>query len=159
VRLLRGHGILLNRDECRLPMQWDEGPNAGFAPASATPWLPVHPESPTTNVAAQQRDPASLLNCYRGLFALRREHPALQAGALAFSDDPRLPRSVVAYRRSGEGESVDVLLNFGRREVALDLADHEGRMLYSNREGEIVAAPAQRALGAYEGVVIFGGPR
>jgi alpha-glucosidase len=159
VRMLRRRGILLNRDECRLPMQWDAGPNAGFAPSTATPWLPVHPESPTTNVDAQRRDPGSLLRCYRGLLALRRDHPALQAGSLALIRDPRLPASVVAYRRAlGAGEVVDVFLNFGRRPVALDLGDHAGRRLYSNGEGETVEAPSKRALGPYEGVVIFDPP-
>jgi oligo-1,6-glucosidase/alpha-glucosidase len=159
VGFLRKRGILLNRDECRLPMRWDDGPNAGFAPATATPWLPIPPESPSLNVAAQQQDPASLLNCYRGLLALRREHPALHAGALELRQDPRYPAAVVAYRRTyGEGaarEVVDVLLNFSRREVALDLGDHAGRQLYSNRRGEVETVPAQRTLGAYEGLVIF----
>jgi oligo-1,6-glucosidase/alpha-glucosidase len=159
VRWLRTEGILLNRDECRLPMQWDGGPNAGFAPAAASPWLPVHPESPTTNVAAQEGDAASLLLCYRGLLSLRRRVPALQAGALELLDDRRLPSDVVAYRRTlGQGpgaEEATVFLNFGRREVPLDLGDHAGRMIYSNRESEESPAPERRTLGAYEGVVIF----
>jgi len=165
VRTLRKHGILLNRDECRLPMQWDDGPNAGFAPPTATPWLPVHPESPAINVAAQKADPESLLNCYRGLLALRSEHPALQAGALEIREDPRLPGAVVAYRRTlGEGasgETADVLLNFGRREVELDLGDRVGCPLYSNRRSEMEVAEPRRVLAPYEGVVIFDrtGPR
>jgi alpha-glucosidase len=158
VRSLRKRGILLNRDECRLPMQWDDGPNAGFAPAAATPWLPIQ-KSPSINVAAQLGDPGSLLNCYRGLLALRREHPALHAGALELVEGPRLPGAVVAYRRTlGEGPSGEaalVLLNFGRREVALDLAEHAGRKLYSNRRSEIEIAGARRTLAGYEGVVIF----
>jgi oligo-1,6-glucosidase/alpha-glucosidase len=52
---LRRRGVLLNRDECRRPMQWHAGPHAGFAPASARPWLPVHPEGASSNVAAQGR--------------------------------------------------------------------------------------------------------
>jgi glycosidase len=158
VRFLRTRGILLNRDECRLPMQWDDGPNAGFAPATATPWLPVHPESPSLNVAAQRADPESLLQCYRGLLALRRAHPALQAGALEILDDPRLPAAVVAYRRT-LGEVVDVYLNFGHKPAVLDLGDRAGCRLYSNRRGEIEAAGARRTLGPHEGLVVFDEPR
>jgi len=80
VATLRKRGILLNRDECRAPMQWDSGPNAGFS--SGTPWLPVHPKSPRVNVAAQEGDPESLLSCYRSLLAVRRGSPALQGRTL-----------------------------------------------------------------------------
>ncbi len=155
VRFLRGRGILLNRDECRLPMRWDDGPNAGFAPPAAKPWLPVHGDQPSVNVAAQQLDPGSLLHCYRGLLALRREHPALHAGALEMRPDPRLPAAVVTFRRTHPSEVVDVFLNFGKREVTLDLGEHAGQPLYSSRRGEVEAAPPTRALGAYEGVVLF----
>ena len=155
VRLFRRYGILLNRDECRLPMRWNAGPNAGFTPPEVTPWLPLHAESPDINVAAQRDDPASLLTCYRTLLALRRELPALHAGALEFSTDPRLPRAVVAYRRTYDGEVADVFLNFGRREVPLDLGRHAGRSLYSNRASDVSPVPAQRSLAAHEGVVIF----
>jgi oligo-1,6-glucosidase/alpha-glucosidase len=156
---LRKHGILLNRDECRLPMQWDSGPNAGFAPASATPWLPMHPRSRENNVAAQERDPESLLRCYKSLLSLRREHVALQVGSLELLSARRLPPDVVGYRRSfGEGRSrdtVDVLLNFGRKEVEIDIPDHEQRAVYSNRRGETRPAQAVYKLAPYEGVALL----
>jgi alpha-glucosidase len=161
VRFLRTRGILLNRDECRTPMQWDGGPGAGFTTGPAAPWLPIHPSSATNNVAAQEGDPGSLLSCYRGLLALRRAHPALAAGSLEMRKDPRLPADVVAYVRAheegGVRETASVLLNFARRETALDLAEHAGRRLYSNRRGEVQAAPAHYLLGAYEGIVLFDG--
>jgi oligo-1,6-glucosidase/alpha-glucosidase len=159
VGFFRKRGILLNRDECRLPMQWDAGPNAGFTKASATPWLPVHPASPTTNVAAQEGDPASLLACYRGLLALRRAEPALAAGALTLHEAGRDPPDVVAYRRTlGTAEDrvfADVFLNFGRRPATVDVPEPEGRLVWSNRLGETRPAEARCALEPYEGVVIL----
>ena len=156
---LRGHGVLLNRDECRAPMQWDDGPNAGFAPAAAKPWLPVHPESRSINVAAQEHDPESILSGYRSLLALRRELPMLHAGALAWIDPPNVPDDVVAYRRIvGAGASrrwADVFLNFSKREIPIALADPANRVLFSNRRGERTRAPAEHVLGAYEGIVVF----
>jgi alpha-glucosidase len=158
-RALRRFGILLNRDECRLPMQWDHGPNAGFASPEATPWLPVHPDHPTVNVAAQHDDPASLLHCYRSLLALRRERPALHGGRLQLLDAPRLPADVVAYRRShGEGperDVVSVFLNFGARPAALDLREHGGRALFSNLRCETRAKEPSYTLAPYEGVVLL----
>lgn len=155
VRWLRGHGILLNRDQCRTPMQWNDGPNAGFAPEEAKPWLPIHPESASRNVSAQDRDPESLLSSYRNLLRLRREQPALQAGALAWIDTPGLPEGVVAYRRTVTGSSVDVFLNFSGRDVSIDLASRAGRTLFSNRRGERREVPRTYPLGAYEAIVLF----
>ena len=171
VGFFRKRGILLNRDECRLPMQWDDGPNAGFAPASATPWLPVHPESPTTNVAAQEEDPESLLRCYRSLLALRRAEPALQAGALTILEGPGIPGDVVAYQRGAvgggdgngegagvEGAGVEVYLNFGRRPVEIEVADPGGRRVWSSSRGELRPAEARCAIQGYEGVVVVRAP-
>jgi glycosidase len=156
---LRGHGILLNRDQCRTPMQWDDGPNAGFAPATAKPWLPVHPESSSRNVAAQDRDPESLLSCYRCLLELRREQPALHGGALEWIDTPLLPDDIVAYRRTSEDgakpSAVDVYLNFSKREIPIDLPSPAGRALLSNRRAERLETPKLYRLRAYEAIVIF----
>jgi alpha-glucosidase len=154
-RWLRRHGILLNRDECRLPMQWHHGKNAGFSRDDATPWLPVHPEAPSINVAAQHGDPGSLLNTYRRLLALRRQRRALHRGRLELVADRRLPNDVVAYRRVHEDEAVDVFLNFSDRTVKLDLGEPRGRSLVSSRHGEARAAAPAQALAPYEGVLLL----
>ena len=56
-------GILLDwldlpvhRDRCRIPMQWNDGPNAGFCGQDATPWLPVHENYKTINVKSELAD-------------------------------------------------------------------------------------------------------
>jgi maltose alpha-D-glucosyltransferase/alpha-amylase len=77
-----------NRAGSRTPMQWDQGPNAGFsaaqagkeaeaADATATShlYLPLDPDPERPNVAAQQAEPSSLLHLVRELIALRRENP------------------------------------------------------------------------------------
>jgi oligo-1,6-glucosidase/alpha-glucosidase len=155
---LRKHGILMNRDECRSPMQWHHGPNAGFSHAKATPWLPVHPKHPEVNVAAQDADPASLLNCYRSLLKLRRERRALHRGRLELHEHGTLPNEVVGYRRAdGEGdarEDVDVFLNFGDRRAKLDLRGQSGRALFSNRTATTTAPAAEYTLEPFEGVIL-----
>ena len=159
---LRKRGILLNRDECRTPMQWDDGPNAGFAPAAATPWLPVHPESASVNVAAQERDPESLLRCYRGLLALQARVPGA-AGRVRSSGStrPGLPADVVAYRRAhGEGarrDCADVFLNFSRRDrPARARGGVRALALLEPTRDAGAGTPELRARRPYEGVVVRG---
>jgi maltose alpha-D-glucosyltransferase/alpha-amylase len=71
-----------NRAGCRTPMQWDDGPNAGFSTADpARLYLPVDPDPARPTVAAQEADPGSTLHLVRALTALRRATPALQGRA------------------------------------------------------------------------------
>ena len=149
---LRGRGILMNRDECRSPMQWDGGPNAGFTSPGVVPWLPLGHNSATLNVATEQRDPESLLRCYQGLFALRREQRALRSGALEWLEGAH--EDVVAYRRTFEGERVDVFLNFSRRPRTVTIEEHEHRVVFSNVRGERRDATATRTLLPHEGVMV-----
>jgi alpha-glucosidase len=109
-------------------------------------------------VAAQSRDPSSILSCYRQLLALRRQEPALQAGSLEWLDDSSLPSAIVAYRRKCEGDPgrpVDVFLNFSPREIDLDLSAYVGRNLFSSRRCDRRDAPKMYRLAAHEGVLIF----
>jgi alpha-glucosidase len=155
VKSFRKRGILLNRDECRTPMQWAEGPNAGFAPSSARPWLPVHPKGQKTNVAAQAKHADSLLSCYRRLLALRRESSALQSGRLELRDASDISKDVVAYRRVGpDGEEAEVFLNFSPRAVAVDLGPRPGRAVLSSSLGEESPAIGRYTLRGYEGITV-----
>lgn len=71
-----------NRAGARTPMQWDDGPNAGFSTADPDDlYLPVDPAADRPTVAAQRDDPASTLHLVRELIALRRAHPDLGARA------------------------------------------------------------------------------
>ncbi|MFL5679793.1 MAG: alpha-glucosidase [Chloroflexota bacterium] len=96
-----------NRDQARAPMPWGDGPNGGFSPHR--PWLRMAPDAASRNVAGQSADPGSVLNLYRRLIWLRREHPALQTGSyrqLAASKD------VFAFLRSRRDETILVAVNF-----------------------------------------------
>jgi len=100
-----------SRDPERTPMQWDSTENAGFAPAGATPWLPLADDFARVNVQMQEEDPASDLNYFRALTALRREHPALVGGDYHSLDSGH--PDVFAFGRTLKGEHLAVLLNFG----------------------------------------------
>jgi oligo-1,6-glucosidase len=68
----------MGRDNARTPMQWDDGPHAGFT--TGAPWLPVNPNHVEINAAAQLADPDSVLHHYRALIALRHTEPAVVHG-------------------------------------------------------------------------------
>lgn len=159
-RSLSRMGILLNRDASRRPMQWSDAPNAGFAEEAATPWLPVHPRYARVNVAAQERDPTSLLSCYRELLALRANSLALCAGSLSLFDPSALPEDVVGYRRvherHGQREVVDVLLNFGARSRSVVLPEGAGSRVFSNVACEESVVEGERvSVRPFEGVIIL----
>ncbi|MCI0348570.1 MAG: DUF3459 domain-containing protein, partial [Acidobacteriales bacterium] len=96
------------RDGERTPMQWDSTANAGFN-RGAEPWLPVHENYTSTNVAAQTGDAKSMLNWYRSLIRLRRVEPAFYEGAYqALLEDHA---SVLAYKRKAKSGAAIILLN------------------------------------------------
>ena len=70
------------RQNNRTPMQWNEGPNAGFSTAPAEElYLPQDPDPNRPNVEAQRGDPGSLLNLVQRLIALRANHQELGIAA------------------------------------------------------------------------------
>lgn len=105
------------RDGCRTPMQWDDGPNAGFT--TGKPWLRVNPDYRQVNVAAQSRDPDSVLSFYRRLIWLRKATPALRRGSyLALI---QRPVGQLAYLRQTADQAVLVCLNFFSRPATVEL--------------------------------------
>jgi alpha-glucosidase len=132
------------RDGCRSPMQWDASANAGFTPPNAKPWLPVHANSINRNVAAQSADPASLLNFYRRLIALRRQNPALTSGM--FQPITFGTSYLLSYLRWGKDQSILVALNFSGRRMRLvlgsNLARSNWRLLLSTHRQSL--PPLQR---------------
>ena len=95
------------RDGERTPMQWNGSENAGFS--KAKPWLPVPPTYKTHNVAAESKDPNSVLEFYRSVLKLRHTNHALLDGSYTTlnESDP----DVLSYLRSYKDETVLVALN------------------------------------------------
>jgi alpha-glucosidase len=95
------------RDGERTPMQWNDAENAGFS--THAPWLPVAPSYKTHNVAAESKDPNSVLEFYRKVLALRHTNSVLLEGNYSAlnEDDP----NVLSYLRTYKGKSVLVALN------------------------------------------------
>lgn len=81
-----------SRDNARTPVQWDDGPNAGFS--TGTPWIAVDPNYPKINVEKNLRDPNAIFGYYRRLIQLRKEHRVIVNGScdLLAGDHPELAR-------------------------------------------------------------------
>ena len=93
----------------RTPMQWSRGAGVGFT--RGTPWQAPQPDPGSTNVEAQDADPASLLNLHRRLIHLRAENAALGGGELVPLETSR--DAVAAYLRRDGGRAVLVVANLG----------------------------------------------
>jgi alpha-glucosidase len=95
------------RDGERTPMQWDDRKNAGFT--TGTPWLPVPPTYKTHNVAAELKDPNSVLVFYQNVLKLRHTNQALLDGNYTplNESDP----NVLSYLRIYKAQAVLVALN------------------------------------------------
>jgi alpha-glucosidase len=115
-----GWPLQKGRDGERTPMQWTEGPNAGFSPGH--PWLPVPASYKTHNVASELADPNSVLRFYRQLLKLRHtDHALLDGEYVALNpDDPH----VLSYLRRSQDEALIVILNMSaqKQHIRFDLA-------------------------------------
>jgi len=145
-------GFGRGRDPARTPMPWDNSPNAGFT--TGAPWLPVGPDHEARNVEAFIANQRSILNLYRRLIALRREHSALSVGRFAAV---QAAENVFAFERNDGDTRLLVVLNFAQeqRQVTLPTdADHAMTLLSTclDRDDEYVQATLK--LRAAEGVVL-----
>ncbi len=131
-----GEDIWLDdRDGVRTPMQWNDGPNAGFSNAPTEHlFAPVIADEiygyRQVNVAAQQADANSLLNRLQQLMSIRKAHPVFGRGKMQLL--AVTPNAVLAYLRTpfdGATETMVVLNNLSEESqiVSLDLANYIGQ--------------------------------
>ena len=127
--------VRFSRDNARTPMQWNDGDNAGFS--TATPWLPVHDDYATCNVAAQEADTESPLCWYRRLADLRMSRPELVAGDWRelLADD----NNIMAFERTLDGARTVTLANFSDEGVTYDESLVAGLSVLAGSKG--VASP------------------
>jgi trehalose synthase len=130
--LLYGEEIGLGDDQrvegrgaVRVAMQWAPGPNAGFT--AGDPAVPLVTDGPfgpdRVSVAAERRDPESLLNWMERAIRARKELPELGWGTwrVLGTDHP----AILALRRDWQGQGVLALHNLGPEpvKVGVDLGD------------------------------------
>lgn len=129
----------MSRDNARTPMQWSAEENAGFS--TGKPWLKVNPNYREINVAAQEKDPNSVLNYYRTLIALRKSPEFKDLFTYGTIEPAFLDReNIMAYYRVLEGKRVLVAANFGRETAELNPAYLVKGLLLSNQRGTDLSA-------------------
>ena len=107
------------RDNARTPMQWTDGPHAGFT--SGTPWMMVNPNYTRINAASALADPDSVFYTYQKLIALRKAHPVFVEGdfTLLCPEDEQ----VFAYLRRGAGQELLAAVNLSGRSAPFALPE------------------------------------
>ncbi|MCL6658446.1 glycoside hydrolase family 13 protein [Paenibacillus amylolyticus] len=105
-----------SRDNSRTPMHWSSAKEAGFT--TGTPWLKVNDNYVHINVEKQLQEPGSILQFYKQMIQLRKEHDTLTYGIyeLFMPDHP----SVYAYTRTLADEQVLVVINLTEHMVELE---------------------------------------
>ncbi len=103
---------LASRDSARTPVQWTDGPNAGFT--EGEPWFYVNGNYREVNVARAEADPDSLLNFYRRAVALRKRLPVVRDGS--YREYDALSGRRYVYAREGAGQRLLVVCSFSEAE-------------------------------------------
>jgi maltose alpha-D-glucosyltransferase/alpha-amylase len=120
------------RSAVRTPMQWTDGPNAGFSTADPSAF-----PAPITdgrfgplavNVAGQRREQGSLLNWFERMIRQRRETPEFGLGAWQVL--PGRINAVLVHRCDWDGSAVVAVHNFSPEPYSIDIpvdnADQRG---------------------------------
>jgi maltose alpha-D-glucosyltransferase/alpha-amylase len=122
---------LEDRDGVRTPMQWSNGPNAGFSSADpARLYAPVIDDDVYSyrrvNVEAQRADPGSPLNRMREMIRVRKAQPAFGRGELRLLEPTN--QAVLAYTRTYGDETILVVNNLSSdpQVVELEMATWSG---------------------------------
>ena len=148
-------GAYKPRAGARTPMQWTGGQNLGFSTAEPSQlYLPVDSAPDAPNVAAEERDPASLLNRVRRLIALKHTEPALAAYAEFIPLYAKENTYPFVYARASGGNKLLIVINPAARpsvaQFPLAVTDSDWQLLagtavrFTRQESELrLEVPAQ----------------
>ena len=122
-RLVRRLVPWWNRDQARSPMPWGDGPDGGFS--AGRPWLRMAPDVATRTVAIR-----GARSVVRAGHVPPRPVAATEAPGSSDRDVPApglASADIYAFVREGEGKSVAVAVNFGRRPVTFRIGTRRQR--------------------------------
>lgn len=135
----------------RAPIGWNQD-GKGTAKAKLGGKICAGMLTAERSVESQSKSASSLLNFYRSLGRLRKEHPSLSAGD--FTARTVTNPAIAAWYRSYKAEKVLVLHNFSAEEQALSfMQDKLDKVIFSS--GEIKIKDNMVSMGAYSSVVLL----
>ncbi len=138
------------RYSVRAPMQWSADRNGGFSPvedpsALCRPVVAAEGWGPDrVNVAAQRRDPGSLVNWMERLIRRRRECPELGWGRCTLLDAGH--PAVLAHRADWDGSTIVALHSFAGERLEVRVEVEDGVEQAVDLLGDADATPAGRVL-------------
>jgi oligo-1,6-glucosidase len=149
------HSIqILGRDNARVPMQWDASPYAGFTDSKDGAWMRVHDLYPEINVERQQKEPNSVLNFWKSMIKLRKEHGDILTHGSFEVFEPDHEETFVFVKRWG-GKCALVVLNFSNEDQTVKLPLEDGKLRVGNyhdvEERERAEKGSERVLRPWEG--------
>lgn len=109
-----------NRDKSRSPMQWNSSLFAGFS--EIKPWIKVHENYTSLNVATLNKQENSLLNNYKKLIALRNTEPVFQYGDY---EELSMSNNCILFIREYKGDRIKCYFNFSEIPVNIALNQNE----------------------------------
>lgn len=139
------------RDNARTPVQWNDEINGGFS--IANPWLKVNPNSNIINVKHQDNDPNSILNFYRSLLKIRKQHDVFVFGE--FEEIEFNSPNLYIYKKTLENRSIVVALNFTESDQIFKTSGvvNEYKVLINNYAG-LHSKGNELILRPYQGLVL-----
>ncbi|MFT7053283.1 MAG: oligo-1,6-glucosidase [Psychromonas sp.] len=105
-----------SRDHARLPIQWDNSPNAGFT--TGTPWLALNNNQEVVNAQDARQDENSIFHYYRKLIELRKSTEygeIITYGRYQILDKD--DSEVYAYLRVTHGQKLLIIANFTNKSL------------------------------------------
>ena len=145
---------LNSRDNARTPVQWSDGPNAGFT--AGTPWMAVNPNYKAINAAEQEEREDSVLNHYRRLVALRKSADYGETFTYGkFVPVWETEPDILAYIRRDERQTILVAGNYGAEPRTLEMPAGAKALLLSNLGRSGLPAGRELTLRPCESVVLL----
>jgi len=146
--------LLINRDECRTPMQWDTTANGGFTQAGIESWLPVNQNYRKTNVQKAINDSNSLIHTYKNLLSIRNGYESIKFGNIEIIENKTIPSKILVFKRFIKNEEAIVIINFTNKAHRIKIAGIYSQLIFNTHGGNSdLTKPIE--LEPYQGLVLF----